>query len=551
MLRWKDLVIGVVVAGVAVGPAARVGALAGSSGAEVYGHAWVQSWAAAQWPAWPTGTTMAAGSSARAIIDPLPTWLVGGLSQLIGPTAAWNAWIAASIVLAALGGAALARVTRGVPEVGAIGLATAPIFLGSLTSGLTEDGAIGLVALALAAQRERRGVLAGALLGMAAFCGLYVAWLGGVAAAALGAWQLWQALQAQRHENGRATGGPEAAPDVRRAAPNPGEHDRGGAPAEPADGPGFAHVRPARFGGAPGSAAEPPLRRVAFMLATAACIAAVGAFVASEPFRSRLDGAGHRTASRGAPPPSEPLWRANPWRGADLATFLAPGDPDTRGAYVREHPVYLGYTTLALAATVPSPAWIAVLACATVAPGEQLAWMGRPLGVTNPAIAAFRALPLADRFNHHARVMLLGQLVLVTLAARGAARSARVATLAPLALTAEALLLAPSRLPLPATSADTPAIYAALSALPEGPVSVSGAAGPGIHPQELFFDQRAHGRRLLHSPDRPSDGAPTPGAVFVVLGDPGSARVRETVERLGLPTVATADGAAWWVPPAP
>ena len=46
-------------------------------------------------------------------------------------------------------------------------------------------------------------------------------------------------------------------------------------------------------------------------------------------------------------------------------------------------------------------------------------------------------------------------------------------------------------------------------------------------------------------------GAPTPGAVFVVLGDPGSARVRETVERLGLPTVATADGAAWWVPPAP
>jgi hypothetical protein len=287
------------------------------------------------------------------------------------------------------------------------------------------------------------------------------------------------------------------------------------------------------------------------MLATAAVIASTASFIASEPFRARLGGEGHRTASRGPAPATEPLWRANPWRGADLATLFAPGDPDTGSAYVREHPVYLGYATLALAATVPSPAWLAVAACAAVAPGEQLAWMGRPLGASNPAIRAFHLLPLADRFNHHARVMLLGQLVLVTLAARGAARSVRVATVAPFVLAAEALLLAPSRLPLPSTPSHSPTIYSALSTLPEGPVSVSGAAGPGVHPQKVLFDQRAHGRRLLHSPDRPSDGVPAPGAVFVVLGEPGSTRVRESVERLGLPTVATADGAAWWVPPGP
>jgi hypothetical protein len=422
------------------------------------------------------------------VIDPLPTWIVGGLAQVLGPTAAWNVWIAAGIVLAAVGGAALARVTRGVPEVGAVGLASAPILLGSLTSGLTEDAALGLVALALAAQWERRGWLAGVLLGLSAFCGLYVAWLGGLAAASLGLWQLWQARHA-------------------RAAV-------------------IAAGRP---------------------LAAAAAIALVAAAVAARPFRDRLGGSAHRTAVRSTAPAVESHWRANPWRGADVATFLAPGDPDVGAALLREHPVYLGYATLALAVTVPSPAWLGVMACVAVAPGEQPAWMGTPLGVSNPAITVFRWLPFADRFNHHARVMLLGQLVLVILAARGAARSARLATVAPLALALEAVLLAPSRVPLPAAPADSPSIYAALTVLPDGPLSVSGAAGPDVNPQKVFYDQRAHGRRLLHAPDRPSDGRPTPGAVFVALGGPGAPRVRAAVAVLGNPVVSTADGAAWWI----
>jgi hypothetical protein len=90
----------------------------------------------------------------------------------------------------------------------------------------------------------------------------------------------------------------------------------------------------------------------------------------------------------------------------------------------------------------------------------------------------------------------------------------------------------------------TPAIYALLATLPaDRPVAVVGAAGPGIHPQRVFFDQRAHGRALLHSPNRPVDGKARRGAILVALG-PAVARV--TAER-GPPTAIAEDGAAWLV----
>ncbi|MFN7143040.1 MAG: hypothetical protein ACK4YP_04640 [Myxococcota bacterium] len=515
LVTAADLLVGVVLAAVLVGPAAVSGGLAGSGGAEVYGHAWVQAWAAEAWPAWPAGTALAEGAADWAVIDPLPTWIVAGLARVVGATAAWNAWAAAGVVLVAVGGGAFTRALGGVGIVGAVGVATMPIFLGSLTSGLTEDYALGLVALALAALLRDRRVLGGVLLGASAWCGLYLAWLGGLAAAAIG---------------------------LRRLRSRPGRW------------------------------------LLAGLVATAI------ALPATLPFRERLAGTGHRSGT--FVPRHEPLWRLDPWRGADLASFLAPGKVEVGDAFVREHPVYLGYTTLGLAALGGAhPAWLGVLACAAVAPGEHLSWAGTPLGVANPAMHVFRALPFAERFNHHARVMLLGQLILVGLAARGTGRIvgrfsggrggdhasawgrepaepqacgtvrpprnappvatrwiAGVGGAAAVGIFAETALLSPARVPLPTAPTDTPAIYAALSAFPADlPVVVVGAAGPGVHPQRVFFDQRAHGRRLLHNPNRPADGRPVRGAIVVALGD---AVPRVTAQR-GPPDVTAADGAAW------
>ncbi len=511
LVHRADLLVGVAIATLLVGPAAARGGLAGSAGAEVYGHAWVQAWASASWPAWPTGTSLAEGATAWAVIDPLPTWLVAGLARVVGATAAWNAWVAVGVVLAAAGGGAFARALGGSGPVGAIGVATMPIFLGSLTSGLTEDYALGLVALALAALLRDRRALGAALLGASAWCGLYLAWLGGLAALAIGLARLRKA--------------------------------------------------PARW-------------------ILAGVVAAAVAAPAALPFRDRLGGVGHRAGT--FQPRPEPRWRLDPWRGADLASFVAPGKVDVEGAFVREHPVYLGYTTLGLAALGGwHPAWLGVLACAAVAPGESLSVAGQPLGVDNPAIAAFRLLPFAERFNHHARVMLLGQLVLVGLAARGFARRRgwvfgllgqgglrpprnappvaasreaaegtgaapdRLDVLVALVLLAETAALSPARVPLPTASTTTPAIYAALSTFPaELPVVVVGAAGPGVHPQKVFFDQRAHGRRLLHNPNRPTDGRPRDGAVVVALGD----AVPRVTAQLGPPDATAPDGAAWVTP---
>lgn len=490
LLHPLDFVIGVLLAGLLVGPAVVAGGLAGSPGAEVYGHAWVQWWASAAWPAWPTGTPLVAGAESWPVIDPLPTWLVAAIAKGVGYTAAWNAWVAAGVVLAAVGGGAFARAMGGSGLVGAAGVATMPIFLGSLTSGLTEDYALGLVALALAALATGRRASGGALLGVSAWCGLYLAWLGGLAAVVLALVRFRQA----------------------------------------------------------------PLRWVlAGLLALAIAAPAVA------PFRARLEGEGHRAGVHRVE--QEPRWRINPWRGADLASFWVPGEVATEGAMVREHPVYLGYLTTGLAAFGGwHPAVLGVLACAAVAPGPQLTWAGAPLGVDNPAIPAFQMIPFASRFNHHARVMLLGQLLLVGLAARGASKLGErlskrgqqgrtdrdVAGWRPALALAGLLVgeaaLSPGRVPLPVTPVASPDIYALLGAFPEDlPVVVVGAAGPGVHPQRVFFDQRVHGRRLVHNPNRPADGRPVPGAVVVALGG----AVARVSADLGPPDVRAVDGAAW------
>ena len=138
---------------------------------------------------------------------------------------------------------------------------------------------------------------------------------------------------------------------------------------------------------------------------------------------------------------------------------------------------------------------------------------------------------------------------LVVLAARGAARLAvrwpALAQRAPLVLLAETLFLSPAPVPLPSTPDAHPAIYAAIAALPPGPLSVAGAAGPGISPQRVFFDQVAHGRKLLHDPNRPRDGTPRKGAVFVVLGGPESPARQRWEAELGAPDLVAGDGVGW------
>lgn len=471
--------MGAAIAALLVGPAAARGELAGSPGGELYGHAWVQAWAAEAWPAWPSGTASVLGAEAWPVIDPLPTWIAGGLARVVGPVGAWNAGMAAAVVLAAVGGGALARAVGGAGLVGAVGLALAPIVVGSWTSGLTEDGAVGLLALALAALWRGRVGRGGILLGALAWCGLYLAWMGALAAVVLGMRAAWA--------------------------------ERRGAWA-----------------------------RVVGRWTVGAALAAGIAAPAAAPFAARLGGLGHRF---GAPPEQyEPLWRLNPWRKADLAAFVAPGRVDPGEALVREHPTYVGFATLGLAALGGGgPAWLGVGALGAVALGDRVSVAGTPW-VANPVAPVFTALPLADRVNHRARLWVLGQLVLVALAARGARHWPRAGAAL---VAAELLALSPTRMPLPGTPAASPAIYAAIGALPPGPVVVDGASGPGVPPQKVLYDQRAHGRRLLHDPNRPGPVEPGPGTVLVALGD----RVGPATARFGPPAVATADGAAWWIPP--
>lgn len=454
------------------------GDLVGSPGAETMGHAWVQAWASAGWPAWPLGTELAAGASSWPVIDPLPTWIVGGLARLVGNTLAWNLLVATGIVVAAVGGGRLAKAAGGAPLFGAIAVPLMPIYLGSLTSGLTEDAMIGLVALALAAAIEGRWLRAGAWCGLAAWCGLYLGWMAVVGVGVVGL----------------------------RAA-NPAEMLRSGR---------------RMVGGA--------------LLAAGLTLGAVA------PFAGQIRAA---AVTRPSPPPHEEFWRVNPWRGADLASFVVPGKVSLDGAVLREHPVYLGFATLGLAALGGTPAgWVAVAVCGLAATGDDLVLAGTPLGIHNPAADVLHSMPFGDRFRNHARLMLLGQLVLVAMASRGAlrlkVRHRGLPLLAAVVVVAEVALASPARITLPGTSASSPAIYAALSRAPaELPVRVVGAHNP----QQPLFDQRAHGRRLLNNPNRPDPGRPRPESeIIVAFGE----AVTSLTPELGAPDAVADAGAAWW-----
>ena len=289
----------------------------------------------------------------------------------------------------------------------------------------------------------------------------------------------------------------------------------------------------------------------------------------------RLGGAGHRTGE--FIERAEPLWRLNPWKGVDLASFLVPGAMPPGDALVRMHPGYLGLSLLGLAIFGRWSRWWVVLgAVVLLAPGPRLAWMGTPLGLDNPAASVLQALPFGDLVNHHGRLLLLGAVALSALAARGAARiPARWRMTVGGLVAMDLAALSPLPLPLPTT----PHAPLAVTDCEAGPcvddLSSGGLlelplAGPGVHFQRPLLQQPFHRRPVLANPNRPGlpmatartgsgrwlgslalpETAPPPevfeppaGISVLVARDPETATRIESV--LGTPDIERAGTAAW------
>jgi hypothetical protein len=505
MQRWT-LAVGALAAALLAG-AGLLGqqrGLLGYGGAEVYGHAWVQWWHGEALPAWPAGTDLAAGADPWPVIDPLVTALGAVLGRGLGYTAGWNLVVLLGFVGAFLGGAALARREGGLPWVGGAVLATGPAFVGSAASGLTEDLALGLLAGALAlllAPGVGLALLGGALLGLLAWTGPYLAWMGGVVALGLGLHGIWKDRSSWRRWLGAGL--------------------------------------------------------------VCLAVAAPAAWMQGD----RLGGQGHRAGQ--VVEQTEPLWRVNPWRGVDLASFVAPGKVDlSERPLLRLHPGYLGFIALGLALYGRRSRWWAVLGLGLLlAPGEQLRLLGEPLGLANPFAWLLDRLPLGGLFNHHGRFLLVGQLGLSVLAARGAARlPARGSWLGPAlaaAIALEIALISPAPLPLPVTSDSVDPVWRSVDG---GPVLPVPAAGPGVHFQQPLFEQRGHGWPLAIEPNHPgyppsvtrSDlgrwlGAPHLEPPQDLVGLEATLVVRDShvprlTEVLGPPDIQAEGGAIWVLP---
>lgn len=509
--------IGLGLALVLIGPAAISGEMVGSPMAETYGHAWVRWWIALEWPAWSQATSLVDGARSWPVIDPLPTWIFGGVAQIVGDNWAWNLSAATGIVVTAVGGGALSKSLGGSPIFGAVISPLMPIYVGSMHSGLTEDHFLGFVGLSLAAGGEKRWIAAGLWAGISAWCGLYLGWFAGVGLAVLAGFRaarwLWQAVRKNRNI----------------AFWNEG------------------------FGG----------WRTAGTPVIGLVLAAAISGAAAWPFAGQLEGAPPNRPPAG----DEPLYALNPWRAADLASFLTPGSPTTDAAatdalVMRQHPTYLGGITLVLAAMGGwHPGGIAVVALAAASLGDEISLQGIPTGAVNPAISVLRLIPMGDKFRNHARLMLIGQLILVALASRGAQKLAfRIGkdpvrnlhagtALATFVVVAETVLLSPARLPLATTPTDAPAIYANI---PTGaqPMWVLGERNP----QKPLFDQRFHRHPLLNNPNRPSGARANAGTEIIVVFQPAipdsyAPPPPDWLGTLGTPDAAFSDARAWWPDP--
>lgn len=486
------------------------GAWLGAPGAEVWGHVALLGAHAAALPGWPAApTALVVDAAPWPVMDPLPTAAAAVLARVIGVGPAWNLLHLAAAALAAVGGARLARAHGGDAAVGAAVLGAWPALQGAMASGLSEDLWVGLVACALAAVQERRWARGGLLLGLAAWTGLVVAWMGALAAVVLG---------------------------LARAARRP---------------------------------------RDLLRLAGAGLLAGLIALPAALAHADRLSG-----QPGGAPPEGpEALWRLNPWRGADLASFVVPGPQSPGDALLRLHPAYLGAAVLVLAARGRARAAAAVLALAlALAPGLRPMLAGAPLGIDGPAAALRGVLPGLDAMHHHGRFVLLAGLALTVLAARGARawsrRRPRLAAALPWLLLADLRLGSPLGPLVPTTDARPPTIAAAAAALPPGALLHLPLAGPGVHFQRPLAFSAVHGRPLYLDPHQPGlpaalrpsrraqalarlagpgplppdGGDDLPPALRVVLVE--EPWVDRAAARLGPPTRRDPSGALWLRGPA-
>ena len=493
--------------------------LVGTAGGEVWGHAWVQWWHADALPAWPGGPgDWVTGARDWPVIDPLPTALGALLGAILGTIAGYDLVVVLAVAGAFIGGAVLARDEGGDPWVGGTALALAPAWLGSVASGLTEDLAVGVAAVALGWVGSTRPRRA---LAAGACLGLLTA-CGLVLAWATGLTAVALGIGMWVRSDHR--------------------------------------------------------RRTAVGLASGAVVA-VGLAVPTVALHAdRLTGTGHRLG-RFVPRP-EPLWRLNPWKGVDLASFWVPGPVDPGDALVRMHPGYLGLSLVALGLVGGRSRWWWVLAAAmAVAPGPHLSLLGTPTGWSNPAVELLGLLPFGGLLNHHGRLLIIGSIALAVLAARGARRigtrfGRRGLLLVWVGVVVDLALASPVGAPLPVADASPLGVYLepAFSALPAGPVLQLPAAGPGVHFQRPLLDQRTHRRPLLLDPNRPglppalarsatgrflaSLAAPSPapapesfewpaGVAVLVVESRFVDRVQAT---LGAPAVRAPDSAAWAAP---
>lgn len=413
--------------------------LLGWRGGELYGHAWVQWWHGEALWAWPAGNDRVLGASEWPVVDPLSTAVAAATGRLLGYGVGWNALIVLGLVLGFFGGAFLAGRAGGSPLVGGLGVALSPVFLGSISSGLTEDLGLGLVAFSLALLIYPRRSQERLWGGL--LLGL-TAWTGLYLTflAALVAGIL----------------------GVRALLRREGIRDW----------------------------------LLAGILAAAIALPALGLF------GGRIFGEGHRFGEAHLPN-FEPLWRVNPVRVVDLASFFDPRSMNVpENAVVRLHPMYLGWVLLGCALWVRSTGWWLLFgACVLYACGPEFRVAGESTGLLNPVHSGFNALPFFDRINHSGRVMLLGHLALVVLAARGALAFGRTRAIAAVVVL-ELVLLGPGLAPLPTTSSNVAEVFSKLGN-EEGRVLVLPLGGPGLHPQRALYEQRAHARDLALRPNVP------------------------------------------------
>jgi hypothetical protein len=502
--------------------------LLGSGAAETYGHAWRQWWIADALPGWATGPgDLLWTATELPLIDPLPTLIAASIGSVFGVEFGYNAWILGSVFLAFAGGVCLAQRLGGDPWTGGVVLALSPPLLGSLSSGLTEDGAVGLLAMAMAliGHRDwRRGAAGGALLGLSAFCGLVLAWGGGIMASILGVGILarhrerWKSLAA-----GAAAAVIVALPAALLQGDRlTGEGHRLGSPV-----PGPEPLWPLN-----------PWRGVD-----------LASYLRPGPFSA-----------------GDAIIRTHPaWLGAIAILLAALAIWKLRGRVAA-----LGVVFLLMIL------W---------APGDDLSWAGQPTGVHNPFTSVMDLLPFGDLINHHGRLLILASLALSGLASLGAIHLGGLTRRLPGLIVIELLLLSPISPMLAVAPSQTPDVLEEITDLSEGPLLVLPISGPGVHFQRPFLDQRSHGRTLVSDPQRPGlpsgmddgwshsptalwmrslahcqegaeethhmcsapvDVEPPPGVAVIFASSDYRARVEEG---LGEPTRAGSDGAVWELNP--